>query len=160
MDRERNLKVSSGLRQEGPFCPSAQPFQKNSIIFATIDNSSGAPEVSYLESPVEVTGATSVMMESIHRPTRLFRFAAPCERLGCANWSGNNCRVAERLVQILPAVTDSLPACVLRLECRWFEQEGVPACLRCPMVMTDNVEFEAALNGVSDRRGPDQRDKS
>ncbi|NCS45084.1 MAG: nitrogen fixation protein, partial [Microcystis aeruginosa BS11-05] len=35
-------------------------------------------------------------------------------------------------------VTDILPPCRIRQNCRWWLQEGKAACLRCPQVVTDN----------------------
>ena len=56
------------------------------------------------------------------------RFAARCEESRCCHFDG----------QILPAVVEALPARLIRSECRWYAQEGRPACLRCPRVVTRN----------------------
>jgi hypothetical protein len=42
-----------------------------------------------------------------------------------------------RIVNILPAVVDALPVCLIRSTCRWYEQEGHSACVRCPQVVTE-----------------------
>jgi hypothetical protein len=34
---------------------------------------------------------------------------------------------------------ESLPACRIRPDCRWFVQEGRAACLRCPQIVTYSV---------------------
>jgi hypothetical protein len=43
---------------------------------------------------------------------------------------------------------ESLPPCKIRHECRWFLQEGRPACRRCPQVITEvrepSAEFRRA----------------
>jgi hypothetical protein len=53
------------------------------------------------------------------------------------HFDGHDCRLATRLVQLLPAVVDRLPPCHVRPDCRWWQQEGKAACLRCPQVVTD-----------------------
>ena len=50
---------------------------------------------------------------------------------------GKDCQLATRIVQILPRAVDILPPCSIRPECRWYQQEGKAACVRCPQVMTD-----------------------
>ncbi|MCA2699690.1 MAG: nitrogen fixation protein, partial [Microcystis sp. M179S2] len=42
------------------------------------------------------------------------------------------------VAQGLAEVTDTLPPCRIRQNCRWWLQEGKAACLRCPQVVTDN----------------------
>ena len=71
-------------------------------------------------------------------PTEVFRFAAPCLCKGCSHYRGEECRLVQRIVQILPAVAADLPACDIRPDCRWWRQEGREACLRCPQVVTAN----------------------
>jgi len=117
------------------------------MIFAVVDHHSSVPCISYLEKPVKVKDETVfAFVSNPVRSTEVFRFAAPCEKSGCNNWSGSTCRVAQGLVQILPTAASELPDCKLRPTCRWYEQEGGPACLRCPLVITDDAGFEAALN--------------
>ena len=47
---------------------------------------------------------------------------------------------ASGIVDLLPAVTEALPACRIRPECRWYRQEGRPACMRCPQVVTQTYQ--------------------
>jgi hypothetical protein len=118
------------------------------VILGVIETTgSGETHVSYLERLARVTdGTVAAYASGTLRPTSSFRFAAPCQQSGCQNWSGTNCRVGERLVQILSIVSQQLPDCQLRPVCRWFDQEGAQACLRCPSVITDQEDFERALN--------------
>jgi len=128
------------------FCPSAQPGLSQSMVLGIVGEGRNGGSVSYLAKPVAVTdGAIVAFTGSPVQPTQVFRFAAPCEKSGCNNWSGSSCSVAQRVVQILPAVVSELPDCKLRPSCRWFRQEGSPACLRCPQVITDDPEFESAI---------------
>jgi len=128
------------------FCPSAQPGLNRSVLIGVVDKSRDGDFVSYLPQSSAVTdGTIAAFTGSPVQATQLFRFAAPCEKGGCHNWSGSTCGVAKRVVQILPAVLSELPDCELRPSCRWFRQEGKPACLRCPQVVTDDPDFEATL---------------
>ncbi|HEY7406527.1 MAG TPA: nitrogen fixation protein [Candidatus Angelobacter sp.] len=137
-------------RETTRFCPSAQPSLGNSMVLGTVNRLGAEPSVTLLEHPVKVTEGTILAFAGGQvRPTDVFRFAAPCEQCGCHNWSGSSCRVAERLVQILPASGSDLPRCKLRPVCQWFAQEGGAACARCPQVRTDDASLEAALNSVA-----------
>ena len=128
------------------FCPSAQPGLSRSMLIGVVDKSRDGDLVSYLPEPAAVTDGTIVAFTgSPVQATQLFRFAAPCAKSACHNWSGSSCGVVQRIVQILPAVVSELPDCKVRPSCRWFRQEGQPACLRCPQVVTDDPDFEAAL---------------
>ena len=149
----KNEDSSSCDRKRPLFCPSAQPGLDRSVVLAIVEDGPQGRHVSYLNGLVRVTADRMLgLIASPIGPTRLFRFAAPCESNGCRNWSGSHCRVVEKLVQILPTVTSTLPDCKLRPACRWFQQEGESACHRCPQVLTDDKHYEASLNqsGFSD----------
>src|SRR6266436_4777410 len=65
------------------------------------------------------------------------------DRDGCSSgchFDGTDCPLATRLVQLIPAVVESLPACRIRPHCRWFLQEGSAACRVCPQVVTYCVD--------------------
>jgi hypothetical protein len=40
-------------------------------------------------------------------------------------------------------VVDALPRCLIRPACRWFQQEGKEACVRCPQVVTESSNVSA-----------------
>jgi hypothetical protein len=148
MCKQKNETEQLLGKQQGPlFCPSAQPGLGGSMILGVVERQAEGQRVSYLNQPANLTeGTIATFAGAAIQPTELFRFTAPCMHGNCSNWTGNNCRVAERLVQILPAVTVKLPKCTLRPRCRWFSEQGVAACMRCPQVRTDDKELEAALN--------------
>jgi len=116
-------------------CPSAQPDMADAVILGVRGGSLEAPFVSYLEQPEPVSAELLALSHPLP-PTEVYRFAARCEERACRHFDGRNCNLATRIVQILPAVVDALPACKIRHECRWFQQEGRPACMRCPQVIT------------------------
>jgi hypothetical protein len=118
-------------------CPSALPEMPEGRLFGVMGGSATEPRLMYLDEPAPVTESLLSLAGPV-KPTEVFRLAAPCVESKCCHFDGQDCRLVTRIVQILPAVVDSLPACVIRKECRWFQQEGRPACMRCPQVLTLN----------------------
>jgi hypothetical protein len=117
-------------------CPSAQPDMADAVILGVRGGGLEAPYVSYLDNPVPATPELLALAAPVE-PAEVFRFAARCEESACRHFDGADCRLASRIVQILPVAAESLPPCKIRHECRWFRQEGRPACLRCPQVITE-----------------------
>jgi hypothetical protein len=121
------------------FCPSAQPEMAACRVLGVIGGTAESPEVVYLNEVLPVTDEL-LARAAPASPTEVFRLAAHCDEKACRHFDGVNCRLATRIVQILPAVTASLPACLIRPTCRWYQQEGRAACLRCPQVVTQTYE--------------------
>lgn len=135
-------------------CPSAQPDMKEARILGVVSGTAEKPELAYLNERVPVTNELLVQAAPA-RPGQIFRIAAQCDENGCTHFDGTGCRLATRIVQILPAVTESLPACLIRPTCRWYQQEGRAACLRCPQVITETYEPDddykrAALGNIAE----------
>jgi hypothetical protein len=128
---------TTGAANQPPslLCPSAQPEMQGSRLLGVVGGTPGAPEIAYLNQFVPVT-AELLALTGPAKPTQLLRFAAPCQEKKCSHFDGAKCNLVTRIVQILPAVVDALPACLIRPTCRWYEQEGREACLRCPQVIT------------------------
>jgi hypothetical protein len=116
-------------------CPSAQPAMAGSMAFGVISGTADEPRVAWLERPVPVTDDLLALTGPVP-PTQVLRFAAPCQESACCHFDGKDCQLATRLVQLMPAVTDTLPPCRIRPDCRWFVQEGRAACQRCPQIIT------------------------
>lgn len=119
-----------------PLCPSAQPDMEGSVVFGVVGGTAREPRLKYLSEPQPVTDELLELSKPV-KPTEVFRFAAPCAGSGCKHFDGADCRLAKRTVDMQPAVVDKLPACRLRPRCRWWQQEGKSACMRCPMVVTE-----------------------
>lgn len=121
------------------FCPSAQPDWEGAKVFGVVGGTPDAPVTAYLASPVPVTPELIEMAQPVD-PAEVFRFAAPCACSGCGHYAkeSSSCKLAEKTVRWVPAVTESLPVCGIRPECRWWQQEGRAACMRCPQVITHN----------------------
>jgi len=120
-------------------CPSAQPEMAGAVLLGVRGGSDRAPIISYLDRPVPVTSDLLALAGAV-KPTEVFRFAAQCEESACQHFDGADCRLVTRIVNILPAVVETLPQCKVRHECRWYLQEGHPACFRCPQVITEVLE--------------------
>jgi hypothetical protein len=108
---------------------------EGSRVLGVVGGAPGLPEVAYLNQYVPVTEEILTMTQPA-KATQVLRFAAPCQEKACCRFDGNNCNLVTRVVQIMPAVTKALPACLIRPTCRWHQQEGRQACQRCPQIVT------------------------
>src|SRR5689334_14363132 len=94
-------------------CPSARPEMADSVIFGVVGGTSDEPRVGYLAQQQRADRELLALAAPL-KPTEVFRTAAPCAERGCKHFDGANCRLAERIVQMLPAVVAGLPSCRLR----------------------------------------------
>ena len=120
-------------------CPSAQPDMAGARVLGVVGGTAEALQVGYVNEHLPVSNELLAAAAPL-KPTEVFRFAAHCEGKACRHFDGKNCNLATRIVQILPAVVDALPACLIRSTCRWYQQEGRDACMRCPQVVTESYE--------------------
>ena len=127
-------------------CPSAQPHMPGAMIHGVVDSVTG--RVMHMDRAVAVTDELLRAAEPL-LPTEVLRFAAPCQREQCGHFTGTHCSLAERLVQILPAVSAALPACSIRAKCRWFAERGRAACMRCDAILTDEESRSVAIAGLA-----------
>jgi hypothetical protein len=112
---------------------------EGAIAIGLVDHTDDVPSVAYFERPVAASQELLALSNPLP-PTELFRFAAPCETSACSHWNGKSCKLAQRIVHLLPAITADLPKCHIRGSCRWYAQEGRHACFRCPQIVTQNEE--------------------
>jgi hypothetical protein len=129
-------------------CPSAQPEIPGSVAFGVIAGSAENPRVAWIEEPVPVTNELLGLTKPV-APTQVLRIAAPCQEKACCHFDGTDCRLATRLVQLIPAVAEKLPPCRIRPDCRWFLQEGASACRVCPQIVTYCVEPSVEMNAAA-----------
>lgn len=132
-----------------PLCPSAQPEMNESVIFGIVGGTANKPQVIYLEEPQPVTPAILLLAEPV-KPTEVFRFAAACQGCFCQHFDGQDCRLVTKIVQLLPAVSEDLPLCRLRPNCRWWQQEGKAACVHCPQIVTEVCQASDLLATAAD----------
>jgi hypothetical protein len=115
-------------------CPSAQPDMAHAEVLGVLQHGD-IPKLTYLTESLPVSADVLAMVGQA-TPTEVFRFAASCAERSCQHFDGVDCKLASRIVAGLTPVVDALPPCRLRTSCRWYAQEGRPACLRCPQVVT------------------------
>ena len=129
-------------------CPSAQPGMDNCRILGVVQHDEPAPMLAYLNELVPATPDLLAMAAPL-KPTEVFRLAATCAEHACPHFDGADCRLAARVVQLMPAVVDLLPPCLIRKECRWSSQEGGTACKRCPGIATVSYDLSPMAQAVS-----------
>ena len=133
---------------ETTLCPSAPADSDKAVVFGVVEGTIESPRVAYLDKSQPVTEEIQNLAAPV-KPTEMMRIAASCQEKKCLHFNGSDCRLAQRIVQQLPSVTETLPACQIRSNCRWWQQEGKSACLRCPQVVTENYYTSPLFEGVA-----------
>ena len=129
-------------------CPSARAESDNSVVFGVIAGTADEPQVHYFNQSQPVTEETFSVASPV-TPTEIFRISANCAEKDCQHFNGYNCQLIERIVEHLPEVTETLPPCSIRRDCRWWQQEGKSACMRCPQVVTDHYNSSQLARQVA-----------
>jgi hypothetical protein len=117
---------------------------EGSVAFGVVNGS----RVQWIETPVPVTEDLLALTGAVP-PTQVLRIAAPCQENACCHFNGTDCRLATKLVQLMPALAEALPPCRIRPDCRWFTQEGRAACAVCPQIVTYSVNPSAELHAAA-----------
>lgn len=112
-------------------CPSSQCSDGAHIIGRAISPT----EVTLLADPIPVTIAFSREAAKHRSPEKRFRFAAPCQGSNCANWSGSQCELPDRIKLIISP--RKAPDCGIRQRCRWYLESGISICELCSQITTD-----------------------
>lgn len=131
-------------------CPSANHKEVGAVLFAVVAGTPEKPEVAYLDATQPITAEILEMAGTVE-PTEVFRFAAPCSKTGCQHFNGeqSSCQLAAKVVKLLPAAVNKLAPCPIRKTCRWWQQEGVAGCQRCPQVVTLNYAPSEAMRAAT-----------
>jgi hypothetical protein len=138
-----NPTVSKSL-----MCPSADTNMPNGVIFGIVLGTAAEPHLVHLDRAIPVPPEL-LAFDAPVKPTEIFRVAATCSEGACTHFDGANCRLTQRIVAELPIVTEQIPACAIRSTCRWWYQEGKPACLRCQQIVRDNyVASEQLVHAI------------
>lgn len=129
-------------------CPSAQP-SADGVVIGVVTGTAETPRIGYLKEPQPVTDQILALTAPV-APAQVFRMAAPCMGDGCKHFSEGDCSLVKRIVASFDPVVQGLPPCRIRPTCRWFQQEGRKACLRCPQVVTDTYNGTELQRAVAD----------
>ena len=141
-DTTRRERAMEGNPPKPSLCPSADPEMGEAKVFGVaLRTPDGALRLGYL---TEAQPATPDILAAsgAAKPAEVMRIAAPCMHSGCVHFSGATCRLAARITAMLDPVVSDLPRCAIRPTCRWFQQEGRAACLRCPQVIRELGEAD------------------
>lgn len=127
-------------------CPSANHQDEDAQVFAVVGGTPDKPETAYLDQTLPITPELLQLAGTVE-PTEIFRFAAPCAKSGCQHFDSvqANCQLAAKTVKLVPAVVTKLAHCAIRQACRWWQQEGIAGCQRCPQVVTLNYAPSEAM---------------
>ncbi len=132
-------------------CPSAQPDWEGARLFAVVGGTPDRPETAYLDQAQPVSPELLALAGPV-APAEVFRFAGTCVRTGCHHFDSgrDTCRLAEKTARVVPVMFEKLPKCAIRRDCRWWKQEGVAACKRCPQVVTVNYAPSEEMRTAAD----------
>ena len=143
---DSNWKKAARKTSETTLCPSSQPDKDNALVFGVVGGTVESPKIDYLKRSQPVD---EIVPPSAVKPTEMLRIASDCYEKGCLHFDGADCRLAARIVEQLPTVTDTLPAYQIRSSCRWWQQKGKSACLRCLQVVTENYYASSLFEQVA-----------
>src|SRR5690242_3236146 len=96
----------SEVRGRALLCPSAQAGMPGCRVLGVVAGTAAEPRLAHLEEPIPATPEILSLAGPV-KPTEVFRLAAPCVEKECRHFDGKDCHLASRIVQILPAVTES-----------------------------------------------------
>jgi hypothetical protein len=133
------------MRTQGFLCPSSIAAADGSAkVFGVVDGDGSSQRISYLSKPVPVTVDLLRLTDPI-APDRIFRVANACVEEACAHFDGESCRLASRIRRHLEPIVSELPRCGIRHSCRWWRQEGIEACKRCPQIIRESFSDSESL---------------
>lgn len=126
-------------------CPSSVGVVDGSAkVFGVVHDDGSSQRTHYLSKPVLLTPDLLGLTEAVS-PDRILRVANACVEDACAHFDGNTCRLVNRIRQNLRPIVSELPKCGIRHSCRWWRQEGVEACKRCPQIIRESFTDDEAF---------------
>jgi hypothetical protein len=140
-------------RTDPPLCPSARPEWDDAMAIGVVGGTAEKPRVRPLQRPLPVTRDLLALANPVE-PTEVFRFAATCQCDLCDHYADASCTLAAKVARMVPPAGADLPACDIRPRCRWFRQEGREACLRCPLIVTNEPNPSPLIRLVADPATP------
>lgn len=124
-------------------CPSASPDMGESVIFGIVTGTPAQPQLVHLRETKQIP-AELLTLDAPIKATEIFRIAANCDQK-CLHFDGSKCRLSQRIIDGLPQVSEVLPPCPIRANCRWWNQDGKEACFRCTQIVRDNYNTSIQL---------------
>lgn len=114
-------------------CPSSR--MKKGAKLLAVRNTNG--RMAILPQTLAIDDGFIKKASNHHEPAETrFRFTNKCIENGCKQWNGKGCGLSDFIIKYLDKVqpAEVLPACSIRVQCRWFIQQGADACKICPYV--------------------------
>ncbi len=97
-----------------------------------------AGQIEYLDQPIVVDQTFVDKARQGRAPEERFRFASNCAKSGCGHWDSgqSGCSLVGKVVDAMNRkAAETLGACAIRTNCRWYHQEGALACTSCDEVV-------------------------
>jgi hypothetical protein len=135
------------------WCPSAQPDMDEAVLFGVVTGPADRPIVGYLEAAISVDDTIEGLAAPVD-PREVFRFSAPCAETRCIHFEDARCSLAERIVATPVEIDLRAPKCAIRPRCRWWNEQGLEACKRCPMVITLDYAPSTAMTKAASKSTP------
>ena len=114
------------------------------MLFGVVEGTATEPRVTYLREPLPVNAQILSLADPVD-PREVMRFATNCATSACQHFDGERCQLAAKIVGLLPSEGGPLPACGLRPRCRWWQEQGKDACMRCPIIVTQRYAPDPLL---------------
>jgi len=123
------------LEKERILCPSGR-CQENAILLGIVQ---GDGHIRFVQQRVQIDQEFVEVSKKGRSPEKRFRFSESCQEGKCTQWTGNRCGIIDEIISTIGTkiISEDLPACSIRHQCRWFSQCGPSACHICPYVITD-----------------------
>jgi hypothetical protein len=124
---------------EGFLCPSTSVDNATRVIGVVqrAEEHDGA-RVAYAAGPVPFTEDLRLLTAPLDA-AEVLRLAGPCAEQRCAHHVDGRCSLGERAVSLLPPVVQRAPRCSIRSHCRWYGEQGLAVCQRCPAIVTSTT---------------------
>lgn len=75
----------------------------------------------------------------VDKSQKNYRSINSCETKSCHNWNGKKCNVPDKILsRIKESFLQVAEKCSIRKDCRWFHQEGIEVCVKCPAINFQN----------------------
>lgn len=136
-------------------CPSAPAQAPGARVFGVVKQAAGTRRVAYLTLPVAYDEGLEAQLAPL-QPNEVLRTTAPCAEGACQHFDGHDCGLAKRIAASLDPAVERPPPCAIRRACRWWHQEGIAACLRCPAVLTASQSEDERFRDAADPLSPAQ----
>lgn len=137
--------AENNLSEAELLCPSAQPEMENATVLGVFEGTEKDRRLSYANESIRVTRELLDSVDGVPA-TLVYRFAAKCLGNNCVQYGSGHCRLGKQLSNALRTTTDKIPPCTIRSNCRWYNENGTAACLRCSQVVTRMEIGEKAKN--------------